>query len=105
MHAGGANIATAIGLLSDKGMKKCVLGYFQLSENMFFIKMKANYFKISILSVYELTAQNIKIIRIFYYRLENVKSQCKLEKITIVIEEMNAKVDKERNGEIGGLFL
>lgn len=42
--------------------------------------------------------------KIFYYRADNVKSQWKSQVITIVVEEMNAKFGKAKNGEIDGKF-
>lgn len=36
----------------------------------------------------------------FYWTLDNAKAQCVSQEIRIVLEDLNAKVGKERNGEI-----
>lgn len=82
---------------------KCVLGFSQISESILVIKLKGNPFNIFIIVVYALTAQSKeKEIGKFYSMLNNAKTQCKSQEIIIVMRNLNARLDNERNGEIVG---
>lgn len=79
-------------LILDQKVKKCVLGYSQLSDKILLAKLKGKPFNIPIVVVYSPTAQSMK------------KSQCKMQEISIVMRDLNAKVGKELDGEVVGHF-
>lgn len=48
--------------------------------------------------------QSTEDIDKFYRRLDNVKIQCKLQEITVIMEDLIAKVENEQDGEIFGKY-
>lgn len=74
----------------------------KISERILVIKLKGNPFNIFIIVVYSLTAQSKEKKSKFYSMLDNAKVQGKLQEITIVMRNLNTRLDNERNGEIVG---
>lgn len=76
-------------------MKKCLLGYCQLSEIILLVKLQGNLFNLFIIVVYALTEE--EETDKFYNTIDNVKTQCKLQEITIIRKDLNAEMEKEQN--------
>lgn len=76
-------------------MKKCLLGYCQLSGIILLVKLQGNLFNIFIIVVYSLTAQSTEEeTDTFYSTIDNV-TQYKLQEITIIRKNLNAEMEKE----------
>lgn len=66
----------------------------------FYLNWKRSCFNISIVNAYTLTEQSmVGEIDKFYCTLDNAKAQCKLQEITVVMGNLNAKVGNEWDGE------
>lgn len=77
-------------------MKKCLLGYCQLSGIILLVKLQGNLFNIFIIVVYSLTAQSTEEeTDTFYSTIDNVSTQYKLQEITIIRKNLNAEMEKE----------
>lgn len=77
-------------------MKKCILGYCQLSNRILVVELKGKPFKKFIIVVYAPTPQSTEKIEKFYSMFDNVKAQCKLQEIIMVVGDLNAKVGDKR---------
>lgn len=62
------------GLILDKCMKKCTLGYCQLSERIIGVKLKGKPFKLPIIVAYSWTAQRTEEIEMFICTIDNAKA-------------------------------
>lgn len=68
------------------------------------VNRKGKPFNISVIVIYAPRAQSTGRKYKFYSRLDNTKTQCKLQEITIILGDLNTNVGKEREGEIVGKF-
>lgn len=94
----GVKHENGVGLVLDRNMNKCVQEYYQLSDIILGVKMKGKAFNISI---YPRKLQHTEEeIEMFHCTLDNAKTQCKSQEITIAMWDMDTKVDKERGSEI-----
>ena len=103
IYSGGDKHERGVGLLMDSDISKCVLGYWTLSERVLLVKIRGHPFNLAIIVVYTPTAQSTEEeIDGFYEILEEAKSQCRTNEITIIIGDLNAKVGSGREGKTVG---
>ena len=86
----------------DPDISKCVLGYWTLSDRVLLVKIRGHTFNLAIIVVYAPTAESTEEeIDSFYEILEEAKSQCRTNEITIM-GDLNAKVGSGREGKTVG---
>ena len=99
IYSGGDKHERGVGLLLDQYISKCVLGYWTVSDRVLLVKIQGNPFNITIIVVYTpTTGSKEEEIDAFYGTLEEAKSQCKPNKVNIIIGDLNAKVGSETDG-------
>ena len=105
IYAGGQKHEKGIGLLLDTNLTRCVLGYWAVSDRVLLVKLHGQPFNISIIVVYAPTSDSSdEEIEGFYEKMEEAKSQCKSNEITIIMGDINAKVGKGSDGKTVGPF-
>lgn len=99
VHSGREKNERSGGLILGNNITTCVLDYYQILDRILLVKLKGKHFNIAIIVVYAPTAQSTEEkIYNFYNSMNNDK--CKLQEITIIMEDLNVKVGKVQEGEI-----
>ena len=103
IYSGGDKHERGIGLLLDQDISKCILGYWTVSDRVLLVKIQGHPFNITIIVVYApMTGSTEKEIDAFYKTLEEAKSQCKPNKVNIIVGDLNAKVGGGTDGRTVG---
>ena len=103
IYSGGDKHERGVGLLLDQDISKCVLGYWTVSDRALLVKIQGHPFNITIIVVYApMTGSTEGEIDAFYETLEEAKSQCKPNKVNIIIGDLNAKVGSGTDGRTVG---
>ena len=103
IYSGGDKHVKGVGIILNKEISNCILGYWTVSERILLIKLRGQPFNLSIIQVYAPTAESSEEdIDDFYEQLEQAMDQCKSQEVIIVMGDLNAKVGNERVGHIVG---
>ena len=103
IYSGGYTYSRGVGIIINKNTNKAVLGYWPVSDRIIMMKIQGKPFNIAIVQMYAPTsASTDDEIEEFYYLLESTKDQVKPNEVLVVMEDLNAKVGHERNGNIVG---
>lgn len=96
VYAGGEQHRYGVGLIVEKSIANCMLGYWPVSERIIMLKLQAKPFNISIIQVYAPTQDHPNdTVEMFYDEIRSVLKYTKSGEVTIVMGDMNAKVGKE----------
>ena len=105
LWSGGQKLEHGVGFVLDPLAFKAFKGYLAVSDRIILLKMKGPQRDLNIIKVYAPTeaAQNEEIDE-FYGKLEETRRKCKTNEILVVMEDLNAKVEKNRDGNTVGPF-
>ena len=105
LWSGGQKLEHGVGFVLDPLASKAFKGYLAVSDRIILLKMKGPQRDLNIIQVYAPTeaAQNEEINQ-FYGKLEETRRKCKTNEILAVMGDQNAKVGKNRDGNILGPF-
>jgi len=84
VYSGGTTHDGGVGVLLDKELSKCLLGYWAVSPRVLVIKIKAKPFNIVIIQVYAPTCDHTDDeVESFYKDMDSARSMCWCKKVAI----------------------
>ena len=95
-YSGGDRHEVGVGILLSKEMADAVVGCWQVSKRVMLIKITAKPVGLNIIQVYAPTTDySDSEVDEFYEQVDSVRRQCKAEEVTIVMGDLNAKMEEE----------
>ena len=94
-----------VGIIVNKTVSRCVLGYYAVSDRVIMMKIKGHPFNINIIQTYAPTLESPEEeVDEFYDQIAEAQGQCKSQEITVVMGDFNAKVGSDQFEDLIGPF-
>ena len=105
LWSGGQKLEYGVGFVRDPLASKAFKGYLTVSDRIILLKIKDPQHDLNIIQVYAPTeaAQNEEMNE-FYSKLEETRRKCKTNEILVLMGDLDAKVEKNRDGNTKGPF-
>ena len=104
-YSGGERHERGVGVLMKKRLGNLVKGFWPVSERVIMIKIESKPVSLNIIQVYAPTAdQEEEVIEEFYEQMDRARRKCKPGEVTVVMDDLNAKIGRGRSGNIVGDF-
>ena len=105
IYSGGEEHQRGVAVILDHSTSKCIIGHWPVSDRVLVVKLRGQYFNISLIQVYAPTAQSPDAdIENFYEDLDKAKSHCKSQDIVIIMGDFNAKVGEGKFENVVGEY-
>ena len=104
-YSGGERLERGVGIMVNKTVAGCVVGYWAVSDRVIVMKINGHPFNVNIIQVYAPTQESTEEeVDEFYDQVAEAQKQCKSQEITLILGDFNAKVGMDRYEDIVGSF-